>query len=200
LPEKPHRTEAAQKHFDEVGLDCVRFIPGINGEKFGLRTIHPYAVDDPSGKFFCGPHETGIFLSHLFVWMHVSLSHDYAMVMEDDVKFRDGWKQQVRDALANVPENFDFLFLGSCATGAAFKQHVKGNVWDVRYPACFHAYIVSQRGAAYLVQTQRKMWGPVDLMTWVVDPRGGSIPSFRDLNVYTVMPRVADQFNTELCD
>jgi len=201
LPEKPHRTEAAQAHFKSHGLDDVTFFPGINGEKFGLKTIHPYAVDDKSGNFFCGHHETGIFLSHLSCWTHIMLSHDHAMVMEDDVKFRDGWKQQANDALFNVPEDFDFLFLGSCATGAAIKIPVKGNVWDVRYPACFHAYIISRNGARIMIDGIRKMFAPVDLASFVKDPRGGhDNPPFRSMKVYTVLPRVADQFNTELCD
>lgn len=200
LPEKPHRTEAAQAHFKSHGLDDVTFFPAINGEKFGLRTIHPYTVDDKSGNFFCGPHETGIFLSHLSCWTHVMLTHDHAMIMEDDdVQFQSDWKLRSEAALRDVPIDFDWLFLGSCATGIVIKNKVKGNVWEVKYPCCTHCYVISNKGAEILVNTQRKMFGPVDLMMSIPDPLGGSIASFRQMKVYTVLPRVADQFNTVLC-
>lgn len=198
LPEKPHRTEAAKNHFNDMGLRGVTFVPGINGEKFGLRTVWPYSVDDRSGKFFCGPHETGIFLSHLMLWVHAMLSCDVCMILEDDAKLQDGWKEKADAALRDVPTDFDFLFLGSCATAGAAKNHVKGNVWNVRWPACFHAYVITRKGAEYLVETQRKMFGPCDLMTYVEDPNGGSVASFKQMKVYCALPRMIDQWNTEI--
>jgi len=201
LQEKPHRTEAAKQHFKEFAVNNVTFFPAINGERFGLKTIHPYAVDDPSGKFFCGHHETGIFLSHLSLWTHIMLSHDVAMVMEDDVKFRPDWKNTTQQGLIDVPMNFDWLFLGSCATNAAHKVHIRGLVWDVKWPACNHCYIITRQGCEIMIKNMRKMFGPVDLMSFVKDPRGGhDNPPFHQMSVYTVLPRVADQFNTELCD
>ncbi len=123
------------------------------------------------------------------------------MVMEDDVKFRSGWREHSDSALRNVPSNFDWLFLGSCAAAAAHGIQIKENVWDVRYPACWHAYIISRHGAKRMIEGMRKMFGPVDLMSFVKDPKGGhDDPPFHSMKVYTVLPRVADQFNTEIAD
>lgn len=198
LPEKPHREAAARVHFVDAGLPDVKFVPGINGEKFGLKTIFPYAVDDPSGNFFCGHHETGIFLSHYMLWIHVMLNGETALIMEDDCKWLPGWKENLEQDLNDVPEDFDFLFVGSCACKNLPKTKVKGRVWFAKYPACFHAYVITPQGARIMVEDMRKMFGPVDLMTFVKDPRGGSIPPFARMKVYTILPRLAEQFNTNI--
>jgi GR25 family glycosyltransferase involved in LPS biosynthesis len=198
LPEKPHREAAARVHFVDNGLDDVTFVPGVNGEKFGLKTIFPYAVDDPSGNFFCGHHETGIFLSHYMLWIHVMLSGHTALIMEDDCKWLPGWRMELERALNDVPEDFDFLFVGSCACAGLPKRKIKGRIHIAKYPACFHAYIITPVGARIMVEDMRKMFGPVDLMTFVKDPRGGSIPPFDRMKVYTILPRLAEQFNTNI--
>ena len=69
-------------HFNNMGLHVVTFATGINGEVSGLKTIYPYTVDDKSGNFFTGHHEAGLFLSHYMLWSHVSMSHDYAIIIE----------------------------------------------------------------------------------------------------------------------
>lgn len=200
LPEKPERREAARKHFDESGLHGVTFLTSINGARFGLKTIFPYAVDDPSGNFFCGHHETGIFLSHYIAWQIAALGHGPVMILEDDAKLESGWKESTNTALHHVPGDFDFLFVGHCGAAGAMKDHVAANVWRVRYPSCFHCYIVSPAGAQYLMERMRKMFGPVDLMTYVNDPRGGHSSPFQNMGVFTILPRRVSQFNTVIPD
>lgn len=196
LPEKPERTEAARNHFNEMGLMGVTFLTAIHGEKFGIKTIYPYAVDDPSGNFFCGHHETAIFLSHYMAWQIVALGHAPAMILEDDAKLEPGWMESTNAALRDAPLDTEFIFVGHCGAAGAMKDHVVGNLWNVRFPACFHCYILWPHAARYMMKTMRKMFGPVDLMTFVKDPRGGSVAPFDKLKVLTVLPRRVSQFNT----
>jgi len=196
LPEKPERKAAAQKHFDDNGLHGVTFLTSIHGEKFGLKTIFPYAVDDPSGNFFCGHHETGIFLSHYIAWQIAALGHGPVMILEDDAKLEDGWKESTNAALEAVNKDFDFLFVGSCGAAGSIKSRSRGNVWRVNYPSCFHCYIIAPKAAQYLMEKMRKMFGPVDLMTYVDDPRGGHVAPFKHMEVFTILPRKVSQFNT----
>ncbi len=46
----------------------------------------------------------------------------------------------------------------------------------------------------------RKMFGPVDLMTYVNDPRGGHLNPFFHMEVFTILPRKVSQFNTVIPD
>lgn len=207
LPEKPHRREAAAKHFAESGVGPVTFVAGINGEAFGVKTIYPYTLDDArdrppeqAGTFFAGHHETGIFLSHYMLWnAQLLLGHAFMVVFEDDVQLLPNWKERVNKALNECP-SFDWMFCGSCGGAGRQKKHIIGEVFDVQYPSCFHFYIVSKRGAAILAETQRKIWGPVDITTFMEDPRGGSRTAFHRMRVVTILPRVAGQFNTMLPD
>ncbi len=202
LPEKPERKAKAREHFGANGLGGVTFLTSIHGEKFGLKTIFPYAVDDPSGNFFCGHHETGIFLSHYIAWQIAALGHQPVMILEDDAKLESGWKESTDAALRDAPLNTDFIFVGHCGAAGAMKDKVIGttNLWRVRGHSCFHCYIIWPEAAQYMMETMRKMFGPVDLMTFVKDPRGGSIAPFDQMKVLTILPRTVSQFNTVIPD
>lgn len=201
LPEKPQRTIAARDHFNALGLLGVTFVPGINGPVAGIKTIFPYTIDDPSGNFFTGHHECGLFLSHYICWVNILLNHDYGVILEDDCQLRPNWKAELESALRDCPSDMDWLFCGSCGVGTyGGKQRIKGNVWDVRYPGCNHMYIVSRRGCRVLTNTQRKMWAPIDISVIHKDPRGGSQSSFDNMHVYTIHPRIADQKDTVIPD
>ena len=190
-----------------MGLGPVTFVAGINGAGFGVKTIYPYTVDDARdrpdnpGTFYCGHHETGIFLSHYMAWtLALHSGNAFTAILEDDCKLLPNWKERVDKALKDCP-SFDWMFCGSCgAKGHSQKRLIAGDVWDVKYPCCNHFYIISKRGAAILIETQRKIWAPVDISVFYPDPMGGSKTAFHRMNVVTILPRVADQFDTEIPD
>lgn len=72
-------------------------------------------------------------------------------------------------------------------------------------PQCNHAYVVTRAAARILVQTLRKVWAPVDIQQ-ASECWGGRLPRSPDpvqaperrLNVYTVLPRIVDQWDTEI--
>lgn len=191
LPEKPERTAAALKHFEEEGLENVSMVQGIYGEGFGLDTKFLYEVDNPGTGFKIGPTTVGIWLSHWMMWFAASLmEHEHVMIFEDDAMLLPGWKGRVVQALYDVPPDFDWLFIGSCCAETAKRTHVKGQIWDVRYPMCFQAYIISKAGAKKLVETQRKCYAPIDASV--------TFHSFRSMKVFTLLPMAINQFNTEI--
>lgn len=198
LPEKSARRATAEKHFKDSGLYGVTFLTSINGERFGLKTVNPYCVDDPSGAFSIGFHEIGVFLSHYVAWQIAALGHQPVAILEDDAKLESGWKESTDAALRDVPADFDFLFIGFCGSVGAMQDRVKGNVWRVRWPSCFHFYIISPKGAQKLMEGIRKAFAPVDLATYVDDPRGGHDSPFKRMKVFTAMPRKVTQWNTEI--
>ncbi len=197
LPEKPKRKAAAQKHFDDNGLHGVTFLTSIHGEKSGIKTVNAYAVDDKTGSFKTGFHECAIYLSHYIAWQIAALGSQPTGILEDDACLEPGWKDSLNAALRDIPEDFDFLFVGSCGAAGAMKNQVKGNVWRISGGvSCFHFYIVSPAGAQKLMLGIRKMWAPVDLATYVDDPLGGHDSPFKRMKVFLVLPRKVTQFNT----
>ena len=192
LPEKPERKQRAVEHFASIGMEGVEFVRGVNADAFGLLTKFPYEVDNPGSGFNMGPHCVGIWLSHWMLWLALSLSktEPHWLILEDDVIFHADWKARVDQAMRDVPKEFDWLFLGSCCTQGKGNAKIKGQIYDCRYPACFHAYVVSKKACEHLLATQRKCYAPIDLSV--------IFHSFRAMRVYTLIPRVADQFNTDI--
>lgn len=191
--ERPERTAAAKRHFAEIGLDGVQFIHGFASEVSGLITGHPYEVDNPGSGFNMGPKPVSIFLGHYVTWQVCSfLDEDLFMIMEDDVQFLKGWAKRLRRALHNVPNDFDVLFLGSCDAGNKERRWIAEEIFEIKYPQCLHCYLVRKKALGYMLATQRKVYGPMDCTlifhTWPA------------LKVYTLFPRLAAQFNTEISE
>lgn len=192
LPEKPERLEQARNHFASQGVNA-EFYVGINGQKMGVLTDHPYMLDRKPGDelFFIGNHGVGIFLSHYSLWNAMTLLPDeHIFILEDDAKFQDGWKEKFDKALQDVPADFDVLFIGSCAAKKKRNRHITGGIWEVKYPMCFHAYVVAKKAVPHLLATNRDCYAPIDISV--------TLHSFPALKVYTLLPRIVDQFNTHL--
>jgi GR25 family glycosyltransferase involved in LPS biosynthesis len=188
LPEYPERKEKAKKHFNERGL-AVEFFDGIHAEKAGLRTIHNYDVDHPGTNFNIGHKITGIALSHIMLWSALNLLWDeHYLILEDDCQFPPDWHSRLSAALKDVPQDFDMLYPGSCCCEGKPKTHIAGEVYDVKYPMCTHAFIVAKKALPVLLSTQRKIYGPIDCML--------VFHTLPKLKVYTVLPRIFDQFDT----
>lgn len=55
---------------------------------------------------------------------------------------------------------------------------------------CTHAYLVNYEGVCKLLETNQKVWGPIDIQMLV-----DSMPR---MNFYGILPRLATQENTNL--
>lgn len=60
-------------------------------------------------------------LSHIHIWDYIASSDDIesAVIFEDDICFKDNWKQPLKIALKELPKHWDILTLGN--TGIKFK-------------------------------------------------------------------------------
>ena len=193
LPENPKRTMEAMAHFKEMGLEEVTFVDGINAEGFGLRTLHPYEVDAPGSGFNMGPKPTGIWLSHWMLWQILMCQpDDHFIILEDDCKLLPGWKERLERALDDCPSDFDWIFAGSCCTVGRNMGRVNGELYNVKWPMCFHFYVLSRKCIQHLLNTTRKVYAPIDIHV--------AFHCFEPLKVYTILPRLADQFNTDISE
>jgi len=191
LPEWPERTARTAAHLAERGLEDVTWVWGINAAVAGLTTSHCYEVDHPGSGFKIGPKLTGVFLGHYLLWSVChALPDSHFLLLEDDVILPVDFRERMVQALQDVPPDFDFLFLGSCCCKGHPTTHIKGDVYDVRYPQCNHAMVVAKKALPVLLATQRKCYGPVDCVL--------IFHTFPQCKVYTVLPRMAEQINTEI--
>lgn len=195
LMENPERKEKALKHFQEVGLDNVEFYEGINAEKMNVNGTKPYMRDRKEGDelYFIGTKPTGIFLSHYTLWSALTLMpQEHTLILEIDANFNKDWKAKFEQIMLDVPQDFDWLFLGSCCCMGRPRKHIKGLVYEVKNPMCFHAYIVAKKAIPHLLRTNRDCYAPIDIST--------TLYSFQDMKVYTALPRIVDQFDTDISE
>jgi len=136
--------------------------------------------------------EVAVAESHIDVWRRIaSGAHGYALVLEDDVRFRSNFARIVDRAwtqLARLPSDspfFDVLYLSYeeveyGAEKTPLSQHVSKlfrGVW------CLSGYVLSKRGAIRLLD-RLPIRGPVDL--WINH-------QFSDLDVLCVSESVITQ-------
>jgi len=188
LPEQPERKQRAIVHFREVGLE-PRFVDGIHAERFGLKTVFPYELDNPGSNYNMGFGRVGCWLSHYTLWAALNLMwDDIFLVVEDDAKFPPDWHPRTMNALRDAPADFDMLFIGSCCCEGKPKTSVTGEVFAVEWPLCTHAYIVARKALPVILATQRKCYAPIDISL--------ALHTMPKLKVYTVLPRIVEQFDT----
>lgn len=188
--------EAASIYLAERGIWDAQHIAGIHAHKFGIQGTHIYLLDNRAHEQFnVGPKNVGCFVSHYILYSCMNVMPDnHFMVLETDMRFAANWQKRLDAAMADVPEDFDFLFVGSCCAADKEPVHVKGEVYEFPYrgeekwdwyPQCGHCYIVAKKCIPYLIATQRDCASPIDISLIK--------HSFPLLKVYAVLPRIADQ-------
>ncbi len=179
--------------------DALLRADGIHAEPFwcidwqisGLQTSHKYEVDHPGSGYVTHPMRICNCLSQYMLWRTLSyLPDDEFLVLEDDARFRPGWRDGWLRARRALPEDWDLLFIGSCNCEGKPTRLIGENVFHVEWPFCTHAYLVRKKALPVLDITMQKMWAPIDLAL--------NFHTYPKLNVYTVLPRLVDQFETNL--
>lgn len=188
LQDSKSREERLASHLSEVGIEWKRF-EGIDAKRWGLAPTHTYEVDNPHSGYLADRKHVGMQLSHYTLWTILKETGAEEMtILEDDVLFDADWKWRYTLARHSLPEDWDILMIGSGHTQYRPCVQVNGNVWDVKWPITTHAYIVHQRACDTLLRTQRYAGAPIDISL--------TFRSFPFLNVYTVLPRLAVQYDT----
>ncbi len=220
LPEQPEAIERARVHFDTHGLPGVDFFWGINAPVAGLSTSHTYEIDHPGSGFIMGPQPVGCWLSHYMLWSCLLRANadpadaaklsrdDHFLVLEVDAKLCDDFPSRLKQALADAPLDFDFLYIGSCcvagraiapanpgclgseASARLASPETPPGVYACKQMLCTHGYVVARRCLPLVLRTLRRIWAPIDIQL--------TMEAFPQLKTYVVLPRMIEQFDTEL--
>ena len=175
----------------EQGWEVKPFKGFDNKGEIHLKTNHAYELDHPGSDYRIGPSSIGNILAHWILWRALEAfgEDDYYHVMEDDVRLREGWKPAYEMAMDSVPDDWDMIYAGSCCILKSNQPHVKNNIYE-GCPLCTHWYLVRHRALRTLIETNSIAWGPIDIQ---INQR--SAPR---LKVYSILPRLADQHQTEI--
>lgn len=190
LQELPEKEAFIMRHFKARGLEVEPF-NGIHGDTAGLKTIFPYERDAPGSGWNIGIKPVATWLSFYMLWSALQyMPETHFLTLEWDCHFPDNWRERAERALRDVPPDFDLLYLGSCCAQDKPKRHVAGEVWEVKYPLCGHCTVVAKKALPVMLATQRKVYAPLDISLLL-----HTMPL---LKVFTVLPRIANQFEKEI--
>lgn len=80
-------------------------------------------------------------------------SEPWALIFEDDIEpaKKINYNIKIANILKNVPANFDLIYLGRCYDKCRYDQIIVPGLVRCFYPLCRHSYIVSRKGARYII-------------------------------------------------
>lgn len=129
----------------------------------------------------------GCALSHLGLWWklaHENPDIENYLILEDDVKFRPGWEAAWKAAAADIPDDYDIIYLGGVLppnrkgfeegckerVNDSFCRIKENTVWGQKsanryFHFCAYAYVLTRRGAQKvldLIQTADGYWTSAD--------------------------------------
>jgi len=192
LRDTPDRTARLTSHLLDRGIDWKPF-EGINAVRWGLHTLNTYEMDSPGSGYLTAQKHVGLGLGHYMLWtIQQELGHQEMTILEDDAVFCENWEVQYTEARKHLPGDWDIFMIGSAHCQYRAKEQISGPVWAVYWPITTHAYIVNARALPTLLRTQQHSGAPIDLSL--------ALRTFPLMNVYTLIPRIADQHNTPLDD
>jgi GR25 family glycosyltransferase involved in LPS biosynthesis len=170
-------------HLDEMGVSWERF-NGFDNKICRLNAKDTFDLDR-AGERLEAKHVAAT-LSHYLVWKVMSYQPDDSFwVLEYDVRLVHDWQQTYRLALANLPEDWDIFFLGSCCCKGRNTSLIGGNVYKVEYPLCGHAMMYRKKALPTLLKNHQKINMPLDIALFYM-----TLPY---LNVYTALPPIVMQ-------
>lgn len=204
LPDDPDwviRDNEGKRYFKSQGIEDICWIAGVHAVRWGIQGRHIYLLDQNySEQFYIGDAKVGSFLSQYVIYSCMNVMPDsHFIFLETDCRFELGWKEKLEQALKDIPSDFDFLFCGHCCTEDKLPIHVKGDLYHFPYrgeamwqyfPQGAHFMIIAKKCVQHLINTQRDVATPADISL--------IRHSFKDLNVYAIIPRIANQGNTVL--
>lgn len=187
IREATDRQNKELAHLESVGIRPELFF-AYNSSINGLYTHNNYEYDNPGSGFNIGAKLVSMTLSHQTLWQIAAYGDDDAItVIEDDAQFDPDWQPRFDSAMSIIPEDWDLLYIGSCCTEGRQRQHIGANLYFMRGTLCTHCYMVRKKAAAVMLESQQKIWAPVDIAM--------SMESHPKLNVYTIIPRLCGQFD-----
>jgi hypothetical protein len=195
VPGLEDRRKATESHLESCGFSQainVRPFVGVNGGVAGISCTNTHLLPDGT-TYTPTPKHVSLCLNHWFLWQQIlnnaEIGDEFSIVLEDDVRFVDGWFNKSRKALEDVPEDWDILFLGSCYARNFPVAHIVGDIWKVEKPNCTHAYCVRHKALPVLIEKCHRIYTNID---WAIIEQ--AIPH---LNTYAILPRIAHQFTME---
>jgi len=168
LRQQPERLERLKTHLSELGEDvCLNVVDGIYNSR---------------GNIGCANSHKKI------IQYAINKNMDKVVVIEDDVKMKDGYLSKLNRSYDELPEDWDIL-LGGVSWAKNIKERVGLNLVKI-----------GDFSATHFIVYRKKCYGHVLKWNETIKPDNidryiGSLSERGILNVYCFVPFLATQFN-----
>ncbi len=198
LPDSPYwseRWERGRKHLKEHGIENLIEVAGVHGKLWGLDVVHTYDRDTECENYRIGPgYAAGVISAYIMYTVCNVLPHDNFLLFECDAELVKDFLHHLDRELQNVPDDYDFVYIGNCCVEGKTQKHVKGNVYKfdttTGWPMCSQTLLINKKCLPYIIETNRDLYASADLSL--------IYHSFPALNVYGIYPRLSTQYNNDL--
>ncbi len=173
---------AAEPYLEKIATR----VPAVNGKTLKMNDVI-YRLFSKN-QFKWKKSVIGCSMSHFSIWSKICSDSEASMddlylVLEDDVRFINGWRDLLRKAIDNIPMDAELLYLGGVLppnkVGLAYCQEMVNDYWSCIKPNtlfsptplpifhfCTYSYIISKRAVhklvSYLTESELKSHVPVD--------------------------------------
>ena len=182
-----------EDHLREQEVESWSYFFGYPGRGLRLRKLE-------GEKYYGSPDDMlgaaiGQNLTHWHLWASLKMSAErypsvnYWNIMEDDVRLTPGWREKYNDVREDIPDDWDIIFFGSGYTTEHKLEPIGGSIYKGA-GLCLHWYCVRQKALDILLETNKFIRTRADIQMLK--------ESYKHLHCYTVLPRLANQHQTDI--
>jgi glycosyl transferase family 25 len=155
------RLEKVTKECDIVNIKFERF-SGLKVSDLSQNILDKYIPKETQKYDTNSMIESG--LNHLFVWQNaIQKQYKNILVLEDDIYFTDDFNEYFKNVMAELPEDYDILYLGYNDIIYEAPEDCSFNyIYKPILPYGLHGYIVSNKGLKKLVNLITIVDGHID--------------------------------------
>lgn len=193
------RLKKVTKECNKFNIKFKRF-SGINSNKLSKEEKNKYIT-----KFcqtYCTNGMIGCGLSHIKIYEDIiNNNYNNVLILEDDVYFVDNFHHILNNAVKEIPNDYDILYLGSIGSSSKEtyydynyflkllnnKNKIKNNYKNIfcpEFPLGTHAYIISNKGCKNILNTIPKVNFHID---WQISLNN------KNLNIYATNEKIVYQ-------
>jgi len=147
-----------------------------------------------------GLSEISLTMKHLFCYREIAEKYDYALILEDDAIFVNGFKSKLEAYISQLPNDWDMLFIGDgCnlhipynivknSNTNIFKKCLEPTPWGGNGATrCTDSYLISKKCAAKIIESSNS--GIDNSIDWWLN----GVCRKHGFNVYWAEPTIVTQ-------
>lgn len=149
----PDRKNYIQKIMPGFGLNPI-ILPATLKSNLNKENLIKSKFLSPESKLNIG--QIACHYSHIkTLKTFLQTSEPWALIFEDDIEAAkensNYYNLQITNILRNVSSNFDLIYLGRCYDRCEYDETITPGLVRCFWPLCRHSYIVSRKGAQYII-------------------------------------------------